>query len=151
MAFESLKSQFAILHTGTADNVLDNRWYNSGIQNLIIFLIMFYTGYMSVEHFSVDTTGLSALVGLVFGIAVFVGFIGALAATGHKQDGALGVLLAIGFGFLVILEGSYVESVEDALDKMSNGLVSVNYSIDQGFILTAETLASIGIFLFALQ
>lgn len=82
--FEAIVSQ---LNEGVRKNKLSDRYYNKGVPSLIVLLLILYTSYLSISQFSVDATGLTTLIGIIFlGLFVVLSF----ASPGIKADARLG-------------------------------------------------------------
>ncbi len=146
------------LKQGTKDNVLHDAWYNTGAQNIIILIILSFTGYSSLEYFQLDASGLKALfwiitiiLGVILALIVFFTDNKVMSIYNRLFSFTDKLMMAIFSLFLVFFNPDSLDFFDSSISSIKNGLITLDYSIDKSFILTAETIATIGLILFAYQ
>ena len=140
------------LTTGTAKKTLSNNWYNKGFETVFLILILSYTGYMSVEKFNLDFSGLNALISLIFSV-FFIGmiFVALWKAIEEDMGSFWAVIIVLFCAFIFVMDPSLQPDLETQIGQMDNGLVSLEYEFDRRFILTVETISMIGLLFFSFQ
>jgi hypothetical protein len=142
----------SVLTTGTAKKTLSNNWYNKGFETVFLILILSYTGYMSVEKFNLDFSGLNALISLIFSV-FFIGMIFVALWKSIKEDSGslIAFIVVLFYAFVLVMDPALQPDVTTKINQMDNGLVSLEYVFDRRFILTAETISMIGLLFFTFQ
>jgi len=143
---------------GIYENKLSDKWYNLGIQNIIIGLLIGFSSYLSIKNLTTDFSGILALSLIVIAVSFFLFllfrmFVSKKHFSYMDNNKTLPFTNRIwsSFSFLILLILLIFNPELALLDKISNGLVNIDYSLDRKYIITIESLSLIALFMFFVQ
>mgnify|MGYP006883088095 CR=1 FL=1 len=137
-----------------SSNALSKQWYNLGIQNFIISMLIVVSAYLAISKFSVDTTGLKSLFTISSGVIFFVLWTYFVASSHNENiESSMDEFKAKAVAVVVPFIGLIVPLFENSkhLDNIQHGLVGVTYVIEHKYLVTIETLALIAFIFFTIQ